>query len=87
MLGPGEAGEVRARGPQIMRDYRGLADETAKALRDGWLYTGDIGEIDADGYLFIRDRKKEMLIVGGYNVYPREVEEAQIGRASCRERV
>ncbi|MBE2244328.1 MAG: AMP-binding protein [Burkholderiaceae bacterium] len=76
VLGPGEVGEVRARGPQIMRGYRGLADETAKALRDGWLYTGDIGEIDADGYLFIRDRKKEMLIVGGYNVYPREVEEA-----------
>jgi long-chain acyl-CoA synthetase len=75
VLAAGEVGEVRARGPQIMRGYRGLPDETAQALRDGWLYTGDIGELDADGCLFIRDRKKEMLIVGGYNVYPREVEE------------
>ena len=75
VLAAGEAGEVRARGPQIMRGYRGRPDETAQALRDGWLYTGDIGELDADGYLFIRDRKKEMLIVGGYNVFPREVEE------------
>ena len=75
VLAAGEAGEVRARGPQIMRGYRGRPDETAQALRDGWLYTGDIGELDADGYLFIRDRKKDMVIVGGYNVYPREVEE------------
>ncbi len=75
VLPAGAAGEVRARGPQIMRGYRGRPDETAQALRDGWLYTGDIGELDADGYLFIRDRKKDMVIVGGYNVYPREVEE------------
>jgi long-chain acyl-CoA synthetase len=75
VLAAGEIGEVRARGPQLMRGYRGRAEETAQALRDGWLYTGDIGEIDADGYLFIRDRKKDMVIVGGYNVYPREVEE------------
>ncbi|MGB7300132.1 MAG: AMP-binding protein [Burkholderiaceae bacterium] len=74
-LAPGEAGEIRAQGPQIMRDYRNLPKETAEALRDGWLYTGDIGELDADGYLFIRDRKKEMVIVSGYNVFPREVEE------------
>jgi long-chain acyl-CoA synthetase len=52
--------------------------ETAQTLREGWLYTGDIGEFDADGYLFIRDRKKDMLIVGGYNVYPREVEEVLV---------
>jgi long-chain acyl-CoA synthetase len=75
VLGAGEAGEIRARGPQIMRGYRGLARETCEALRDGWLYTGDIGELDADGYLFIRDRKKDMVIVSGYNVYPREIEE------------
>jgi len=74
-LGIGEAGEIRARGPQIMRGYRGLARETDEALRDGWLYTGDIGELDADGYLYIRDRKKDMVIVSGFNVYPREVEE------------
>ena len=76
VLGPGERGEIRVRGPQIMRGYRNRPDETAQALRDGWLYSGDIGEIDADGWLWIRDRKKDMVIVGGYNVYPREVEEA-----------
>lgn len=70
-----ELGEVRARGPQVMQGYRERPDETAIALRDGWLYTGDIGFLDDDGYLFIRDRKKEMSIVSGYNVYPREVEE------------
>lgn len=75
ILGCGERGEVRARGPQIMQGYRNLPEETARTLRGGWLYTGDIGELDADGYLFIRDRKKDMLIVGGYNVYPRELEE------------
>ncbi len=75
VLGPGERGEIRARGPQCMRGYRHLAQESALALRQGWLYTGDIGSIDGDGYLFIQDRKKDMVIVGGYNVYPREVEE------------
>ncbi len=75
-LAPGERGEIRARGPQCMAGYRNLPAETAEALRDGWLYTGDIGEFDANGYLYIRDRKKDMAIVGGYNVYPREVEEA-----------
>jgi long-chain acyl-CoA synthetase len=58
-----------------MRGYRNRPEETAQALRGGWLYTGDIGEFDGDGYLFIRDRKKDMVIVGGYNVYPREVED------------
>jgi long-chain acyl-CoA synthetase len=75
VLPVGERGEIRARGPQLMAGYHGLPEETAEALRDGWLYTGDIGEFDADGYLFIRDRKKDLVIVGGYNVYPREVEE------------
>ncbi len=75
ILGAGERGEIRARGPQIMSGYRNLPQETAEALRDGWLYTGDIGEFDADGYLYIRDRKKDMVIVGGYNVYPREVDD------------
>jgi long-chain acyl-CoA synthetase len=75
VLGTGEVGEIRVRGPQVMTEYRNLPDETASTLRDGWLYTGDIGEFDADGYLFIRDRKKDMAIVGGYNVYPREIDE------------
>jgi long-chain acyl-CoA synthetase len=67
--------EIVARGPQIMQGYRNRAQETAEALRAGWLHTGDMGEIDADGYLYVRGRKKDMAIVGGYNVYPREVEE------------
>jgi long-chain acyl-CoA synthetase len=71
----GERGEIRLRGPQLMDGYHNLPEETAATLRDGWLYTGDIGEFDTDGYLFIRDRKKEMLKVSGFNVFPREVEE------------
>jgi len=81
----GAAGEIRARGPQVMRGYRNLPSETAEALRDGWLYTGDIGELDEEGYLTIRGRKKEMVIVGGYNVYPREVEEALCTHPAVRE--
>jgi len=81
----GEKGEIRARGPQIMRGYRNLPEETAKTLRGGWLYTGDIGEFDADGYLYIRDRKKEMVIVSGYNVFPREVEEVLYAHPAVRE--
>ena len=80
-----EAGEIRARGPQIMRGYRGLEAETATALRGGWLYTGDIGELDADGYLFIRGRKKEMAIISGFNVYPREVEDALLTHPSIQD--
>ena len=76
LLPPGEPGEIRARGPQIMAGYRNRPAETAEALRDGWLYTGDIGTLDADGYLTIRDRKKDMVVTAGYNVYPREIEEA-----------
>jgi long-chain acyl-CoA synthetase len=75
VLPVGEAGEIRARGPQVMRGYRNRPEETAAALRDGWLYTGDIGELDTDGVLFIRGRRKEMVIVSGFNVYPREVED------------
>jgi long-chain acyl-CoA synthetase len=85
MLPVGQSGEIRARGPQIMQGYRGLPDETATALRNGWLYTGDIGEFDAESYLFIRDRKKDMVIVGGFNVYPREVEEALLTHPDVQE--
>lgn len=75
VLAAGISGEIRLRGPQLMRDYRNLPQETAITLRDGWLYTGDIGEFDTDGYLYIRDRKKEMAKVSGYNVFPREIED------------
>jgi len=85
VLGVGELGEIRARGPQIMCGYRNKPKESAEALRDGWLYTGDIGEIDADGYLYIRDRKKDMAIVGGYNVYPREIEEVLFAHPDVKE--
>lgn len=74
-LEAGVPGEIRVRGPQLMRDYRNLPEETAATLREGWLYTGDIGEFDVDGYLYIRDRKKEMAKVSGFNVFPREIED------------
>lgn len=85
VLGPGEIGEIRARGPQIMSGYRKRPKETAEALRDGWLYTGDIGEFDAQGYVTIRDRKKDMAIVGGFNVYPREVDEVLFSHPDVKE--
>jgi long-chain acyl-CoA synthetase len=75
VLPTGEAGEIRIRGPQVMAGYWQMPGETAAALRDGWLYTGDIGKMDEDGYFTIVDRKKDMIIASGYNVYPRDVEE------------
>ena len=75
ILPPGEIGELCVRGGNVMMGYWRQPEETAKVLRDGWLLTGDIGYKDADGYLFITDRKKDMLLVNGINVYPREVEE------------
>ncbi len=71
----GERGEIRVRGAQFTKGYRNRPEETRQAIRNGWLYTGDIGYYDADDYLFLVDRKKEMIIVGGYNVYPREIDE------------
>ena len=71
----GQAGEILIRGPQVMAGYWNRPDETAKSLRDGWLYTGDIAWMDEAGYLFIVDRKKDMIITGGFNIFPREVEE------------
>jgi long-chain acyl-CoA synthetase len=74
-LGPGEIGELAVRGPQVMRGYWRRPEETAQALRDGWLFTGDIARVDEDGYFVIVDRKKDLIISGGMNVYPRDVEE------------
>src|SRR5438477_839137 len=71
----GETGELVVRGPNLMDGYYQRREETALALRDGWLYTGDVARMDEDGYFYIVDRKKELIIVSGYNVYPREVEE------------
>jgi len=70
----GTIGEIAARGPQLMRGYWNLAEATAKALAGGWMHTGDAGRLDGDGYLFIEDRVKDMVVSGGENVYPREVE-------------
>ncbi|MEO7002395.1 MAG: AMP-binding protein, partial [Ktedonobacterales bacterium] len=71
----GQLGELIARGPNIMQGYWHQPEATAEALRDGWLYTGDLATRDDDGYFTIVDRKKDMIVVSGYNVYPREVEE------------
>ena len=71
----GEKGELALAGPQVMQAYWNRPDETAQVLRDGWLLTGDMAVMDEEGYFSIVDRKKELIIAGGYNVYPREVEE------------
>jgi long-chain acyl-CoA synthetase len=71
----GEIGEIVIKGPQVMQGYWNKPEETSQVLKDGWLYTGDIGKLDEDGYLFIVDRKKDMLIYKGYNVYPRDLED------------
>lgn len=71
----GVIGELIIKGPNIMQGYWQMPTETANTLRDGWLYTGDIARMDEDGYFYIEDRKKDMIIAGGFNVYPREVEE------------
>jgi long-chain acyl-CoA synthetase len=70
----GEPGEIAASGPQIMKGYWNKPDETVQTVRDGWLMTGDIGVMDADGYFSIVDRKKDMILVSGFNVYPNEIE-------------
>ncbi|HDZ89375.1 MAG TPA: long-chain fatty acid--CoA ligase [Deltaproteobacteria bacterium] len=71
----GEVGELIVRGPGVMKGYLNRPEETAQALRNGWLHTGDMARQDEEGYIYIVDRKKDMIIRGGYNVYPREIEE------------
>ena len=75
VLPPGEIGELVIRGPQVFKGYHNMPTETTNTLRDGWLYTGDIARMDDDGYFYIVDRKKELIKPGGYQVWPREVEE------------
>jgi acyl-CoA synthetase (AMP-forming)/AMP-acid ligase II len=74
-LPPGQVGEIVGRGPQLMRGYWNLAEASAQALRGGWMHTGDAGYLDDEGFLYIQDRVKDMIVSGGENIYPREVEE------------
>jgi long-chain acyl-CoA synthetase len=86
-LGVGEAGELAVRGPQVMLGYWRRPDETALVLRDGWLFTGDVAEMDEDGFFKIVDRKKDMILTGGMNVYPRDVEEPLYQHPKVKEAV
>jgi long-chain acyl-CoA synthetase len=81
----GSRGEIVIRGPNVMKGYWGRPDATAEVIRDGWFHTGDVGVMDEDGYFFIVDRLKDMIIRGGYNVYPREIEEVLYEHPAVRE--
>jgi long-chain acyl-CoA synthetase len=81
----GEPGEIIARGPQVMQGYWKQPEETTQVLRDGWLFTGDIGKMDAEGYFSVVDRRKDMILVSGFNVYPNEVEAVLAGLAGVKE--
>jgi long-chain acyl-CoA synthetase len=85
LLGPDQQGEILVRGDAVMVGYWNDPDATAKALRDGWLYTGDMGSLDAAGYLTLKDRSKDVIISGGSNIYPREVEEVLLTHPEVRE--
>lgn len=83
----GEVGELVVRGPQVMKGYWNNDAETAKVIKDGWLYTGDLGTMDPDGFCYILDRRKDIIIAGGFNIYPREVEEVLYEHPSVEEAV
>jgi long-chain acyl-CoA synthetase len=82
---PGEVGEIVIRGHNVMKGYWGRPDATSEAMRGGWFHTGDLARVDADGYFFIVDRKKDMIIRNGFNVYPREIEEVLYEHPAVRE--
>ncbi len=84
-LPPGEVGEIVGRGPITMPGYYGRPDLTGEALRDGWLYSGDLGYVDEDGFLYLVDRKKDMIDSGGIKVYPRDIEEIAARHPAVRE--
>ncbi len=84
-LKPGQIGEICIKGPQVMSGYYKKAGETAIALRDGWLYTGDIGVMDEEGYFRIVDRKKDVIVSGGYNIYPKDIDEVLFNHGKITE--
>jgi len=84
-VAPGDVGEIVVSGPHIMVEYWNRPEATADTLRDGWLYTGDLATVDADGFVYIQDRKKDMIISGGENIYPAEVENALTAHPEVRE--
>jgi acyl-CoA synthetase (AMP-forming)/AMP-acid ligase II len=82
---PGEIGEIVGRSPILMSGYYKRPDLTAQAIRDGWLYSGDVGYVDDEGYLYLVDRKKDMIDSGGVKVYPKDVEEIAVQHTDVRE--
>jgi long-chain acyl-CoA synthetase len=82
---PGEVGEIVGRGPLLMEGYYRRPEQTAEAVRGGWLHSGDLGSVDADGYLYLADRKKDMIISGGINVFPRDIEEVAARHPAVRD--
>jgi long-chain acyl-CoA synthetase len=80
-----EVGEILVKGPTVMKGYWNRAEATAETLEEGWLRTGDMARVDEDGYFFVVDRKKELVIRGGFNVYPREIEEVLYEHPAVRE--
>ncbi|NCU17041.1 long-chain-fatty-acid--CoA ligase [Pallidibacillus pasinlerensis] len=86
-LPPGEVGELVVKGPQVMKGYWNRPEDTEETLRDGWLYTGDLGYMDEKGYFYIVDRKKDMIIASGFNIYPREIEEVLYEHPAVQEAV
>jgi long-chain acyl-CoA synthetase len=84
-LEPGGVGVLEVKGPQVMKGYWKREEETAKSLRDGWFNTGDIGTMDDEGYFYIMDRQKDLIIAGGFNIYPREVEEVLYDHPAIQE--
>jgi acyl-CoA synthetase (AMP-forming)/AMP-acid ligase II len=81
----GQVGEICGRGPLMMPGYYKRPDLTAQVIVDGWLHSGDLGYVDEDGYLYLVDRKKDMIISGGVNVYPRDIEEVAVQHPAVRE--
>lgn len=87
ILSPGETGEIVGRGPLMMKGYYGMPEETARTVVDGWLHTGDVGYLDDQGFLYIKDRLRDVIITGGFNVYPIEVEDVLFQHPAIREAV